>query len=61
MKVFINRKPVDGPWGGGNLFVKAFYEHSKEIGYEIIENPISEKPDLIFLQSPIFSQKLFFW
>jgi len=52
MKVFINRKPVDGPWGGGNLFVKAFYEHSKEIGYEIIENPISEKPDLIFLQSP---------
>ena len=52
MKVFINRKPIEGPWGGGNLFVKAFYKHINDLGCEIIEDPIYQKPDIIFLQSP---------
>lgn len=54
MKIFINRKPIEGPWGGGNNFVKALYEHLPKNGFQIIENKDLTKtlPDKIFLQSP---------
>jgi hypothetical protein len=52
MKIYINRKPVEGPWGGGNLFVKAFYEYLPESNYNIVDNPLKDIPDIIFLQSP---------
>ena len=52
IKIFINRKPVEGPWGGGNLFVKSMYEYLPELGYELIDNPYETSPDIIFLQSP---------
>lgn len=29
MKLLINRKPVDGPWGGGNHFIKAIFRNAK--------------------------------
>jgi len=35
-KLLINRKPVNGPWGGGNLFVKAIIENAERHGYEIV-------------------------
>ena len=38
MKILINRKPVDGPWGGGNLFVKALVDRlssNHSIVYEL--------------------------
>jgi glycosyltransferase involved in cell wall biosynthesis len=28
MKVYVNRSPVNGPWGGGNHFVKAVYDYA---------------------------------
>ena len=31
MKVFVNRKYVDGPWGGGNQFVKNFFKQKSQI------------------------------
>jgi len=34
-KLLVNRKPVDGPWGGGNLFVRALCENAPLYGYEI--------------------------
>jgi len=51
-KIYINRNPVIGPWGGGNNFVKGLYEHMPELGFKIIDNPFLETPDIIFLQSP---------
>jgi len=35
MKVCISRKPVSGPWGGGNLFVKGMSELLKNEGHEV--------------------------
>ena len=51
MKIMINRKPVDGPWGGGNKFVKAFYELGASRGHEIVKE-FSNNIDVIFLQDP---------
>jgi len=44
MKIYVNRNTVHGPWGGGNLFVKAAYEF---LGpeFEIVNND----PDMILL------------
>ena len=50
--IFINRNPVDGPWGGGNKFVMSMYALLPRLGFKIIENPYVENPDYIFLQSP---------
>tara|TARA_R110000851_G_scaffold99516_3_gene214634 strand:+ start:2580 stop:3506 length:927 start_codon:yes stop_codon:yes gene_type:complete len=52
LNIYINRKPVDGPWGGGNLFVKSMYRYLPELGYKFIDNPYEVYPDIIFLQSP---------
>ena len=52
MKIYINRNPVEGPWGGGNNFVKAMYKELPLLGYEIINDPYVKTPDVIFLQSP---------
>tara|TARA_R110000824_G_scaffold84170_3_gene210106 strand:- start:78 stop:977 length:900 start_codon:yes stop_codon:yes gene_type:complete len=51
MKVMINRKPVSGPWGGGNLFLKAFCRIFSENGHEVV---FKLEPDLdaIFIQDP---------
>ena len=35
MKFLINRKPIDGPWGGGNNFVSAICSHLKEEGHDV--------------------------
>ena len=52
MKIYINRRPYDGPWGGGNNFVKAMYEYLPQMGFDIILDPFKVIPDIIFLQSP---------
>jgi hypothetical protein len=54
LNIYINRKPVDGPWGGGNNFVKAMYSQIPINGHKILDNPLTEMhtPDIIFLQSP---------
>jgi len=51
VKLLINRKPIEGPWGGGNLFVKAFHEQMKNFGHEIVDN-LNDKPDIVFVQDP---------
>jgi hypothetical protein len=56
MKVFVNRKLVKGPWGGGNLFVKALYENKK---IEVMEY-LDSVPDVIFLMSPFPDSNLKF-
>jgi len=54
MKILINRKPVSGPWGGGNLFVSSFCDFMRSKGHEVVHN-FSEDLDLIFMQDPRYS------
>ena len=51
MKILINRKPVDGPWGGGNLLVKAFCDQMTKKGHKIVHAP-EEGIDIIVIQDP---------
>ena len=54
MKILINRKPVDGPWGGGNLFVRAFCEVLRSCGHEVVFS-LDPGLDVIFIQDPRYS------
>ncbi len=36
MKLLLNRKPIDGPWGGGNLLFRAICENAEANGFEIV-------------------------
>jgi glycosyltransferase involved in cell wall biosynthesis len=47
LKAYINRKVVQGPWGGGNLWLKAAYEFLPIEGIQIVN--LNEIPDVIFL------------
>ena len=47
--VFINRKPVQGAWGGGNLLVHAFYNLAPSLGIQIVDHP--NKADVCFIVS----------
>ena len=51
MKILVNRKPVEGPWGGGNLFVRAICEHFKNQGWEVTHR-FEEDIDVMFMQDP---------
>lgn len=51
MKVYINRTPRSGPWGGGNAFVRAFHKHAEDhAGLELqIDQTMRINPDVILL------------
>lgn len=50
MKVYINRFPVNGPWGGGNMFVKAFHEHVPAAGHEVVPpESMTVAPDVVLV------------
>ena len=51
MKILINRKPVDGPWGGGNLLVRAMYEILPDMGHQVVDAFHSDI-DAIFMHDP---------
>lgn len=51
MKILINRQVVHGPWGGGNKFVKSFYELGSQHEHEIV-NQFFDDIDVIFIQDP---------
>ena len=55
MKILMNRKPRHGPWGGGNHFVKAFYECGKNLGHEVVSR-LSDDIDIIFMQDPRYDE-----
>ena len=54
MKILINRKPIDGPWGGGNLLVSALCAGLKARGHNVTHN-LENDIDLIFMQDPRYS------
>lgn len=47
MKLHINRVPISGPWGGGNLWVKAMYAQATQLGHQIVD--ITDDPDVIVI------------
>ena len=51
MKIYFNRKPVVGPWGGGNKTVKSLTERMKSLGHDVCFQ-LSENIDIIFCFDP---------
>lgn len=51
MKIFFNRKPVTGPWGGGTKILSAVLEECKKRNHEVTFD-LNEKSDLIFCLDP---------
>ena len=51
MKIFINRKPVVGPWGGGNKSVSLLHKKCAE-NFEVTTNIGDKDIDLIFCIDP---------
>ena len=50
MKAYINRNVVVGPWGGGNLFVRAFHEMAPREDVEVMQDPSGNiNPEVILL------------
>lgn len=52
MKVSIGSKVIDGPWGGGNLFVKNLTNFLIANGHEVIYDLAEKDIDLILLTDP---------
>ena len=51
MKILINRKPVEGPWGGGNGFIKALIFGLQNKGHEVVHN-LQHGIDCFFIADP---------
>lgn len=54
-KMYINRFPVNGPYGGGNNFVRALYEYSASNGI-VPTNQLTDDVDVIFVIDPRYDQ-----
>ena len=52
MKVSIGSKIVNGPWGGGNLFVKNLSNFLINNGHNVIYDLSDKDIDLILLTDP---------
>lgn len=52
MKVSIGSKIIEGPWGGGNLFVKNMSDFLIKNGHEVIYDLSETNIDLILLTDP---------
>jgi glycosyltransferase involved in cell wall biosynthesis len=51
VKILLNRRPIEGPWGGGNLLVGAICKYFKEAGH-IVVHEFESGIDAIFMQDP---------
>lgn len=54
-KILINRKIIEGPWGGGNNFVKSIYEKLSFSGYELVHTLV-DNIDLIIMIDPRYDE-----
>jgi len=52
MKIYINRKPVEGPWGGGNKTVNALTKQLISLGHEVYFELNQNNFDIIFCFDP---------
>ena len=51
MKVLVNRKVVNGPWGGGNNFVSAFCKGLESYGHKVVHD-LEHDVDCFFVVDP---------
>ena len=51
MKCFLNRRPVEGPWGGGNLLIRAMETQLQKLGHQVVYQ-LCDNIDVIFMQDP---------
>jgi hypothetical protein len=49
MKVYVNRLPHSGPWGGGNIFVTAFHKRAPDMCELLLDQTLNVSPDVILL------------
>ncbi len=52
MKVYINRKPVSGPWGGGNKKITALSNALRLLGHEVVYELDHPDIDVIYCHDP---------
>jgi len=52
MKVALGSRPYDGPWGGGNRFVRALHQALKDAGHSVVHNLAHDDIDIILLTEP---------
>jgi hypothetical protein len=55
MRILLNRKPVNGPWGGGNKFVISFCDFFRIRGHEVVHQ-FDNNIDAIFIQDPRYNE-----
>ncbi len=48
MKIYINREPVSGPWGGGNKTLQALIDRIKDEGSQVTFDLSESDIDIIF-------------
>ena len=48
MKISVGAKLIEGPFGGGNVFIINLVEFLKEKGYEVVNNLKDKDIDIIF-------------
>ncbi len=51
MKVLVNRRIVEGPWGGGNNFIRALVQGLQNAGHEVT-NKLEPGIDCFFIADP---------
>ena len=52
MKVYVNRQPVTGPWGGGNKTLTELCKQIVDAGHELVYSLADNDIDLIFCFDP---------
>jgi glycosyltransferase involved in cell wall biosynthesis len=52
MKIYIDRAPVIGPWGGGNKTVTKLTSRLKHLGIEVVHTLDDDQVDIIFCFDP---------
>ena len=51
MKIYFNKKPISGPWGGGNSFVSEMSSFLSGLGHSVVFS-LEEHLDIIFIMDP---------
>lgn len=50
MKLYVNRSPISGPYGGGNQFVKAIHKLLPDMGHELLTiDNLTTVPDVVLI------------
>jgi len=55
MKILLNRTPRSGPWGGGNLFVQAFFRYAGQFGLSVTTD-FGDGPDAVLIIDPRYDE-----